>query len=168
MRRRQAMKGLAMITVGAGFVMACRTSSKDTVYTNLAIDTGEEADIRAICDAILPLVKSDAIPQLDSASFALMSVNDCFSPEEQQKYVQGFRKYKKMSSKANLSNLTAEEHLTLFKEASKEDGDEDLRFFASQTRNLVIRNFTVSQTYMEQYRAYKMLPGTYVACKQIS
>ena len=173
MERRKALKGLAIIAAGVSFLPSCKSDVKtlNKFPKLVGLDASKQESIKGICNAILPIRNTDVTIPIATDEFLLMSLNDCYAPEDQQKYMNGFEEFSKLvsvNSSKSYADLAVEEQKAIFQEALRDQSSENLKFFARTTKGLVLRNFTTSQVFMEKYRDYKMLPGTYIACKAIS
>ena len=171
MERRAALKGLAFIAVGAAILPHCKSDPAAIKFENLSgLNIDNQKLIQQLSHAIIPVKGTEMAPTMPSDEFILMSVNDCYSPEDQVKFTKGLAEFTALANKkgSDFSVLSPAEQQSLFESAISDQSSDNLKMFAKTTKDLTLRNVTTSQIFMEKYRAYKMLPGTYVACKSMS
>ncbi|HOY13239.1 MAG TPA: gluconate 2-dehydrogenase subunit 3 family protein [Saprospiraceae bacterium] len=171
MERRKALKGIAFLAAGSAILPYCKSDVTAIKYNNLPeLNSNDHKLIQQLSLAIIPVKGTEMAPPMPSDKFILMSVNDCYSPEDQVKFMKGLSEFTVLANKKgeDFGSLTSADQQSLFESAINDQSSEDLKMFAKTTKDLTLRNVTTSQIFMEKYRAFKMLPGTYVACKSIS
>ena len=164
MERRQAIRGITILAIGSSFLPSCKLSSDQKSSQN---NSQELKFLASVCGAILPVTDQKFKTELSSDAFTMMCVEECFSPEEKEKYKLGLQTFMNSSSE-DFTKQGKDKQLEILKHALSEDADENVRFFLSQTRRLVLRNFTTTKSFMEGQRAYSMIPKPYTACVKLS
>lgn len=164
MERRQAIRGITILAVGSSLLPSCNFTGdqKASFFSNK-----EVKQIAAICGAILPVTDEKFKPEMSSEAFTMMAVEECYSPEEKEKYKLGLQTFMN-SATEDFTKQGKDQQLEVLKSALSEGADENVRYFVSQTRRLILRNFTTTKSFMEGQRSYSMIPKPYKACIKIS
>lgn len=174
MQRRTAIKNMALASIAAMVMTRCSLGDqKVSDFLNqgkLALDKKHSDYLNQISETFLPL--SDKNLNIEQpAKFILTMVNDCKSDEEILDFTTGFEEYKNLMTQAQLqiSSEDSAEVLNQVKSVLQEKGsDESLIYFIKTVRDLSIQNLTTSQTYMQNYLDYELIPSTYIACTTIT
>lgn len=171
MDRRDAIKGMAIFTAGMTFLSSCKSEEAVSLYKNLSINSSNKASLKSLCDSFLPLGDSGIVLPEDNVDFVMLSLNDCFSPENIGKYQKGMEAFNAMVSEKHsksYADLSSTEMKEVFESISGDDVNEDIKYFGRTTRGLVLRNFTTSEDYLTKFRNYSMIPPLYKACTPVS
>lgn len=171
MKRRQAIQGLATISAGAFLFSSCDLFDPQPVYSNIPLKRSQRHLISQLSDAILPKQGLEIITPEPTLDFVLTMVNDCYSPEDIEKYIVGmneFELYLEQNYKKRFDRIETALQLDILKnlDESKELSLE-LDFFYTTTKRLTMQHFTSSDYFMTNYLDYEMVPGRYLGCVTI-
>ena len=89
MNRRHALRHIALISGGLALIPSCDFSKEDILaaYENLKITATQKALIASISDSIIPAGEIKGALDLAVPDFILVMVNDCFTKENQEKFL---------------------------------------------------------------------------------
>jgi len=174
MDRRTSIRNLAIISAGAVFLPSCVPDEKKSSLSLKHIKIGgkDEAFLAELSEAILPKTATPGSKDLSAHAFALMMVDDCFSPENQDKFTKGLtgfhefteKKFDKAFIKCNPS-----EKMELLKSIEeKKDIPENTAFFYNSMKRLTIQAFTTSEYYLTKVQVYKLAPGKFYGCVPVN
>lgn len=166
MNRRTALKNVLFISAGTALLPACMQQDKATLQLSKLTITGSQEKMMAdLVAAIIPATK-DFIGAADvkAHEFTLMMMNDCESPDMQQKYLDGMKQFEKLvKDKYNkdFSELDAKQKNELLTQLDKDKNpSEELAKFYNATKYYTVQAFATSAKYMTDVRKYKMVPGS--------
>ncbi len=168
MKRRQAIQNIAIISSSLALMPACNFVD-EPVFENVPLEPDESKLLKWLTEAILP---KDGEPQITTPEptyqFVLSMINDCFDPEDIQKYLTGlklFYQYIKDEYQMFYSGLNPEQHILLFTEVSKSEMlPESLQYFLNTTKQLTVRHFTTSEYFLKNHLDFEFVPGRYNGC----
>lgn len=165
MNRRTAIRNVVIIGAGATLLPACKMTDKGSIpLKNLSITGSEQSMLEELCEAIIPKTKNfTGAKELKSHEFLLTMIDDCTSPEDQKKFMDGLKAFDKLSHDKFgqiFTGYTPEQKKSLLSdiEKGKEVSDDVLNFYRTVKR-YTIQSFTSSKQYMIDIRKYKMAPG---------
>jgi len=165
MNRRTALRNIALVTAGTALLPSCMQDGKSGMpLKNIPLTSSQEKMLAALSAAIIPTTSSFiGAPDLKSHEFVLLMVDDCNSPEDQQKFVSGMKGFDKLShdhSGQIFPGFTAEQKESLLSSLeAKKDIPQDVLHFYNTVKKYTVQSFTSSQQYMTDIRKYKMVPG---------
>ncbi len=166
MNRRKAISGIVTLSIGAMVFPSCAQKEEAALVKlkNISITGGEEKMLIQLSDAILPLKKLTNYPGNKPWEFTLMMVDDCYEPENQQKFIAGLKAFELMAKKKYGSSFTGctpqQKSEWLAAIESKKDIPEDVQYFYATTKRHTVQAFTSSMEYMTNVMQYKMVPGS--------
>lgn len=170
MKRRKAIQSIAAATSAIVLLPSCEFES-GPVYANLPLESSQKKLIGQLSDAVLPkgdLVISTPESTLD---FLLTVINDCYSPEDIEKYVLGlgeFQNYIDQNYNRSFKNLNEETKVEVLSYLSKsEDRAESMKYFYHITKRLTVQHFTTSEYFLTTYLDYEYMPYRYHGCVNI-
>lgn len=167
MNRRKAIRNLAIISSGIILLPACEADSLP-VYENLTLDRQQLDLVDWLTNAILPKEGLEISTPESTPEFVLTMINDCFSPEDIQKYLEGskvFIQHVQDKYRTSFDGLNPEQQILLFSEISQSEHlPESLDFFLSTTKQLTVRHFTTSENFMKNHLEFEFAPGRYLGC----
>lgn len=168
MKRRDAVKGIGLMVLSSGLLEACSEKKVPSPYQNLGISVDQAEEIGIICASILPLKNSKYPLDTPHGPFVLSCVNDCMEASDIQKYIEGYHAFRKsFGPTKTYAELSAASQQELLAASMAESEDSPLRFFIATNKKYSVRNFTISKTYMEEHRKYRMIPLPYEPCKSL-
>lgn len=175
MNRRTAIRNVIIISAGAGLLPSCAGEDKSgIVLKNISITGQQEKMLAALTESILPKTKDFiGANDLKAHQFLLTMIDDCTSPEDQQKFIEGLKDFDKQCDSRyghSFHDCTAEQKKALLQAVeTKKDIPEDVNKFYGTVKRYTIQSFTSCKEYMEGVRKYKMVPGPdFKGCVQAS
>jgi hypothetical protein len=172
MNRRAAIKNLALASgtlITLPFWMGCGTNDKPAKHLS-SFSAEEGKIIAAITDAIIPAGNAIGALSVGVDKFLQKLFDDCYEKNVQENIKTQVKK---------LDVLSNEELRKPFAEANQQERQKLLlRFSSSQDKNEkdffiliksdTIKGFNTSQQVMEKYLHYKVAPGHYLGCVNVS
>ncbi|MEP6846201.1 MAG: gluconate 2-dehydrogenase subunit 3 family protein [Panacibacter sp.] len=172
--RRYAIKQILFVAGGAMLIPSCMEdkSKASVILTNLKIDAGQEKLLAELAETIIPATTTPGAKDISAHLFALKMVDDCYKPEDQQKFVTGMEQFDKACKTQNgksFVDCTMQQRALLLKDLeTKKDQDNELAFFYKSTKQLTIQAYTTSKFYLTNVRVYEMVPGRFHGCVPIT
>ncbi|CAN5440586.1 hypothetical protein BH20BAC1_BH20BAC1_09710 [soil metagenome] len=174
MDRRSSIKVLFLVTAGSTLIPGCLQddNASATSYKNLKLKKDDEALLNSFSDTLVPKTTTPGAADVQASTFALMMVDDCFSPEEQLEFQNGFKEFKEYVNK-NLdgpfekSSQQDRQSLLIALEQNKE-ASEDLISFYRTMKRYTLQAYTTSQYFLTEVQEYKLVPGRYYGCVPVT
>ena len=183
MNRRIALRNLGFITAGALLLPSCGKEVKAVTIAlkNIAISGDQEAVLAEIVNTLIPATDIPGAKDFNVHQFVLHMVDDCYSPESQQEFVNGLaqvdgaaeKKYNKSflacspEEKAGLIN-SFDELKDKKEEGLKADPQAaELASFFSITKGRTIQGYLSSEYIMTKVLVHRMIPGKFSGCVEI-
>ena len=167
MKRREALQRIAVISATAAVLPACDFAPVP-VFENIPLERQEWRSLEWLANQIIPTEGLEVSTPESRTDFVLQMVNDCYRPEDIEKYVaglQGFGNYLKEQFDATYDRLDQEQRSKLLTQL-QEGGvaPENVQYFFNTTRDLSRRHFTSSEFFLTNYLDYEFVPGRYLGC----
>ncbi len=166
MKRRTAIRNIAIITAGAVFLPACNNTDTVAIPLKKIVVSAKEQDMLAqLAETILPKTKNFiGAKDLKSHEFLLTMIDDCSSPEDQKKFTDGLKVFDKLCHDKFgqiFTGFTAEQKKSLLSDIEKKNNvPEDAANFYKTVKRYTLQSFTSSKQYMVDVRKYNMVPGS--------
>jgi Gluconate 2-dehydrogenase subunit 3 len=166
MNRRTAIRNAIIISAGAGLLPCCVSDDKSVMaLKNISITGAQEKMLAALTESILPKTKNFiGANDLKAHEFLLTMIDDCTSPEDQQKFMEGLKAFDKLSQDKFgqlFTSFTARQKRELLAGIeSKKDIPEDALKFYGTVKRYTVQSFTSSKDYLTDIRKYKIVPGS--------
>lgn len=168
MKRRDALRSLALLTGGLVLVPSCDFSKEDILaaYQNLQITPSLKQLLADIADTIIPAGNLKGAADIEVQDFILVMVNDCVDENGQQSFMkglQGFEDFSKKTKGNTFSKLeTAQkEELLLTGLTTEAEAEKDIRSFLGTTKRFTIQGFMLSEYIQTEVKPYSLIPGDY-------
>lgn len=168
--RRSAIRQIFCISAGALILPSCMNDKTKSSITlkNMDIDGEQEKLLAELAETIIPRTSTPGAKDIYAHLFALKMMDDCYIKDDQQKFLKGmnqFRDKTKSELKKSFVEATPTERASLLKkiETDKQSKDE-LSYFYSTTKRLVIQAYTTSEFYLTKVQVYEMVPSRYHGC----
>lgn len=172
MKRRKAVRNLALIAGGVAFLPGCSLEEKEPVFDQLALEQGDYRLVDKITKAMLPRGDSPVETMEPTADFVLNMVNDVYMKKDSVRFVRGLKLFKQLIKDENrktFAELNTQQHMLLFTEITHSNiYPKSLKYFLSTTKQLTIRHFTSSQSYMTDILDFEFVPGRYLGCQNVN
>jgi hypothetical protein len=168
--RRIAIQQLLLIWAGAALLPSClQDEKKVSIPLNVIhILPEEESMLADLAETILPKTDTPGARDLSAHLFALKMVDDCYSKENQEKYMNGMKEFEtfvKTKTGKSFSGLSDSDRQSIVANLDKQKSSgNDMSFFYQSTRRLTIQAYTTCEYYMTKIRGYKMIPGKFQGC----
>ncbi len=172
MNRRTAIRNIVIASAGTLLIPSCSEIKTTSLLSEgkLLLDAEHKAYLAKISESFLPIQGvSDKIGKPED--FILTMLNDCFTPKDIKQFAKGFEQYKSLmkESKLKMESSDLEKAIPIVESILKSEPlKEELNFFINTTKNLSIHHLTSSEYYMTEYLDYKLVPGRYEGCVDIS
>lgn len=168
MKRRDALRNLALITGGLVLVPSCDFSKEDilSAYKNLDITPTLKQLLAELANTIIPSGNLKGAADIEVQDFILVMVNDCIDEDGQKSFMkglQGFEDYSKKTLGNAFSKLapSEKEKLILDGLATEEEDQKDTKSFLGITKRLTIQGFMMSEYIQTEVKPYSLIPGDY-------
>ncbi|WP_373494108.1 gluconate 2-dehydrogenase subunit 3 family protein [Aquiflexum sp.] len=168
MKRRDALRGLALLTGGLVLVPSCDFSKEDilSAYQNLEVTPSLKQLLAEIADTIIPAGNLKGAADIEVQDFILVMVNDCMEIEAQQTFMSGLKSFDDFSKKSTGNKfgiLTQEQRETLILEglSTEDESQQTTKDFLRTTKRFTIQGFMVSEYMQTEVKPYSLIPGEY-------
>ncbi len=165
MNRRTAILNVMIISAGAAFLPGCMQDEIISItLKNISLSPSQEKMLAALSEAILPKTNNFiGASDLKAHEFVLTMVDDCSSPEDQQKFTEGLKAFDKLSYDKFgqiFIGYTPDQKKSLLTDIeNKKDIPESALNFYRTVKRYTLQSFTSSKEYMTGIKKYKMVPG---------
>ncbi|MDE3211627.1 MAG: gluconate 2-dehydrogenase subunit 3 family protein, partial [Bacteroidota bacterium] len=141
-------------------------------YKNIKVDEDAFKLVSSLSEAILPKTSSPGAIEIGAPLFALMMVDECFSPAEQNQFMKGLAEMKeevhKKYGKPFSNCATDQQHEILQSLEKGKDTQGDLGFFYHHLKGLTMEAFTTSKYYLTKVQVYVLAPGRFYGCVPVN
>jgi hypothetical protein len=168
MKRRDALRSLAILTGGLVLVPSCDFSKEDilSAYQKLQITPSLSELLAQIADTIIPAGKIKGAKDLSVQDFILVMVNDCIDEEGHKTFmagIQGFDEFSKTNAGKSFSKLDAAERESLIKTglALEDESQKHIKDFLSTAKRFAVQGFMLSEYIQTEVKPYSLIPGEY-------
>jgi hypothetical protein len=168
MKRRDALRSLALITGGLVLVPSCDFSKEDilSAYQNLNITPSLKQLLADIADTIIPAGNIKGAADIEVQDFILVMVNDCMDEEGQKTFMNGLNSLEDFSKKTAGSSFgkldqKQKESLILSGLSTEEESQKEIRDFLRMTKRFTTQGFMMSEYIQTQVKPYSLIPGEY-------
>ncbi len=122
-----------------------------------------------LTEAIIPATDTPGAKDVGAHLFVLMMIDDCYNPEDQEKFIAGMKQFEEMAKKRygkSFSSITPAQQNEWLSELQNSKGEKDntAASFYHSTRGLTIQCFTGSKYYLTKVHVYEMVPGRFHGC----
>lgn len=168
--RRTAIRQMFCISAGVLILPSCMEdkSKSSVLLKNLSIDAEQEKLLEELMDTILPSTDSPGSKDIYAHLFALKMLDDCYTKENQQKFVKGLDEFMRESrvalNKPFVKAIHSERASFIRNFDSLKDLKENAAFFYSTSKKLAIQAYTTSEYFLTKVHVYEMIPSRYHGC----
>lgn len=170
--RREAVQNILIASAGTVFLTGFSQVDVTSFLSSgkLALNKRYKKYLAQISETFLPINGiSEKIGQPED--FILEMLNHSYETMEIEQFARGFDQYNLLmkESRLKIKSTEAANVLPIVKNTLESGSiEDDLVFFINTTKNLSIRHFTSSEYYLTEYAEYKLIPGKYNGCKEVS
>jgi hypothetical protein len=168
MKRRDALRNLALITGGLVLVPSCDFSKEDILaaYDKLKVSSDMKQLLAEIADTIIPSGETKGASDLEVQDFILVMVNDCMDEDAQKSFTKGFKSFEnytinKTGNKFGQLEPSQQEEVVLSGLQEEDEDYIDLRGFLGTTKRFTIQGFLLSEYIQTEVKPYSLIPGDY-------
>jgi hypothetical protein len=174
MKRRAAIRTIIITSAGVVLLPSCGSDDvqKAVELSKIKI-TGNQAKLLAsLTQTIIPDTGAQEAKRGNPDEFILMMVNDCASPDDQQKFLTGLDEFEKMvkerygKSFASLDDAQKKELLTNLED--KKGLPNAANEFYSHIKGATVQFYTGSENYMTTVMEYNIIPKRYKGCVPVA
>src|SRR5690348_7181409 len=152
--RRSAIRQFAFIVAGVTLIPSCmEDKSKSAILLKrMSIDPGQEKLLEVLSDALIPATDTPGAKDVSAHLFALKMLDDCYSKEEQDKFVSGLKQFEIVPHKKfgqSFDQCNGDQKAAILTELEKaKDNKDDLSYFYNTAKRLTIFAYTTSEFYL--------------------
>jgi len=168
--RRVAIQQLVLIWAGVAFLPACLHNEQKVSIPlkKIQIDPADETMLAGLTETILPKTDTPGARDLSAHLFALKMVDDCFTKQNQDKYIRGMKDFEafiqKTTGKSFTENSDSQRQAIVAELDRKKVSEDGISFFYNSTKKLTVQAYTTCEYYLTKVRGYKMIPGKFQGC----
>lgn len=170
MNRRKAIRYLFITGTAVWAFPSC--VSESARGEGQLLSSSQQKLLEDLADAIIPSTTSPGAKELGVHHFIEKMLQDCRGPEYQNSFKAGldkFQDFAKNKKNKGWASLSGEEKQQLLEYgASSENKDADIRTCINGVRELTITGYKSSQYYLTKVQEYKLVPGYFHGCVEIS
>lgn len=167
MKRRIAIKNIAAYSIAVSFLPSCNME-EIPFYENLQLEKEQYKLLSELSEFILPKKETEIFTPEKTVDFILTIINDCYSPDEIEKYKKGLIEFQNTSQEnynSTFQRLNAIQRTELIEKIR--DMELSASYFFSITKDLTKEHFTTSEYFMKKYRDFEFAPGRYLGSVEI-
>lgn len=161
--RRTALKQILLATAGAAVIPACLDNKAPTITLKQINITGaQEAMLMALSAAIIPTTTTPGAAETGATAFALKMVDDCYSKEDQDKFIKGlstFEAFAREKSGTAFDSADAASQSAVLDAIEQHKEEDELGFFYKSMKQLTRRAYTTSKYFLTEVEHFKLVPG---------
>jgi hypothetical protein len=170
MNRRSTIKALIIISAGSAFLPSCLEDKEKSSLSlkNIKINHKEEKLLSELSGIIIPKTATPGAKDVSAHLFALMMIDDCYPPDDEDKFEKGLKGFEEFSKKKfdrSFVKCTPSERAEIVEFVdSKKDIPDNVVFFYNTMKRLTIQAFTSSEYYLTKVQVYQLVPGKFYGC----
>jgi hypothetical protein len=170
MKRRSAVKNVAMVLAGLGTMPAWVSCWKpDSSSEMVTLSATDESLLAEIMETIIPETNTPGAKSLQVHQFALRMIHDCYDDEALATLKNGLVQTEKIAQKAfdkSFVACEAKEREKVLVSMSQSADPETLKSL-ELIKGLTIRGYLNSEYVMVNVLGYSMIPGIYNGCEPV-
>jgi hypothetical protein len=165
MNRRTAIRNVAIISAGAALLPSCHDADKISLpLKHLSVTGSQGKMLAALSETIIPTTHTfPGAKELKSHEFVLIMVDDCASPEEQKKFINGLKSFEELCKEKwdrAFENCTVLQRNELVADIEKKKNvPEPVTEFYNTVKKYTLQSFSSSKEFLTDIRKYKLAPG---------
>lgn len=168
--RRTAIRQFLFVSAGVVLLPSCLHDEprSSILLTHFTINGNQEKLLAELAEIIIPTGATPGASAVSAHLFALKMLDDCYTKEQQQKFLKGLQQLDDASgtiSGHRFVDATPAERAALLTgiESKKTPGDE-LNYCYGEMKRLTIQAYTSSQFFLTKVRVYELVPGRWNGC----
>jgi hypothetical protein len=165
MNRRTAIRNVAIISAAAALLPSCHEADKISLpLKHLSVTGSQGKMLAALAETIIPTTHTFiGAKELKSHEFVLIMVDDCASPEEQKKFINGLKSFEELCKEnwdRAFENCTPQQRNELVAAIElKKYVPEPVAEFYYTVKRYTLQSFSSSKEFLTDIRKYKLAPG---------
>jgi len=168
--RRTAIRQFLFVSAGVALLPSCLHDEpgSSVLLKHFTITGNQEKLLAELAETIIP---TGATPGASAASahlFALKMLDDCYSKEQQQKFLKGLQQLDDASGTASghrfVEATPAERSALLTSIERKQAPGDELNYCYGEMKRLTIQAYTSSRFFLTNVRVYELVPGRWHGC----
>ena len=171
MKRRVALKSLAVVVAGVVFLPGCDLSNKaSSEVVQSFMSSSQEKLLASIVETIIPATDTPGARELEVHNYIKIMVADCHEPEVQNIFFKGLDTVGELAKEKfgkDYAALSPAQQLEILK-VLESSGEESEKEFYSLIKGLTIQGYMTSEYVMVNHVGYKLVPGHYKGCVPVS
>ena len=175
MKRRTAIKGIVLFTLGTNLLYSCKDKYAAIKSLDLGYVKPTDAEIDLItdmADRVLPIQIIPGLQNHTTVPYTLKMVNDTHPADEREKFIKGYQEFNKFlqpkfnKTYSQLSDEEKDQLITELNESTDTVASEVVFFFKTLKSESI--DYLVRSEYIQRnVRYYQIAPGVYNGCLQI-
>ena len=167
MERRLVIKQILIMAGGLALLPSClRDAGKSSVLLkNLDISLDQENLLAEIAETIIPKTSTPGAKELNIHLFVLKMLDDCYEPEEQERFVKGLEalmdKTQDLYGKSFMDLTVPERQELLVAIENDKEASAELAGFYKIMKGKTIQGYLNSQYVMTNLIKWELVPGRY-------
>lgn len=174
MKRRTAIRTIIITSTGVALLPSCGADDAQNAIelSKIKITGGQARLLASLTQTIIPATDAPGAKEEKTDEYILRMVNDCASPEDQQKFLTGLDEFEKMvkerygESFASLSDAQRKELLTDLE--SKKSLPNAATEFYGHIKGVTVQFYTGTEYYMTKVMDYNIIPKRYKGCVPVA
>jgi Gluconate 2-dehydrogenase subunit 3 len=169
--RRTLIKQFLFVAAGAAIVPACVQEDKNKsslLLKNFVLTGEQEQALVELAETIIPETSTPGAKSVYAHLFVLKMIDDCYTKEDQQKFVKGLDLLNEAARKKHdqsFAKCSKDQRAELVAAINgKTDIDSNLAYCYATAKQLTIQGYTSSKFYLTNVQVFKMIPGKYRGC----
>ncbi|MCX2739527.1 gluconate 2-dehydrogenase subunit 3 family protein [Pontibacter anaerobius] len=168
MNRRSVVKGLLIFAGGVAVLPSCvlEEGKASIPLDHLDVSEGQEKLLAEMVETILPTTDTPGAREMGLHLFALKMVDDCYSEQDRQAFMQGMAAFEGMAKKQTgdtFLDASPKQRQEIIVAVNGKNAPEEVQAFYSILKNETIKGYLNSELVMTQLRVYELVPGRYDA-----
>ena len=169
MKRRDAVKGIVLFSLGTGIIYSCKDKYK--AIRDLGLEYFQPLDaeldlIEALSSSIVPLKLIPELANHTPLPLMFTMIDDVYKKEKRDAFLSGYQNFDKIleaSGSKKFSKMNEEERSALLTSLNnREEGvDETMQSFYDIVKSESLRYLKTSEYYQRKINYYEMAPGRF-------
>lgn len=169
MKRRSAVKGIILFSLGTGMIYSC--TDKYKAIRGLSLDHFKPEDseldlLEMLSDLVVPLKSISALKSHSSLPLMFTMLDDVYTPEERAIFLEGYRGFDALienNEGKKFTQMDGTEQINLVAKLNSREGliDKRMQSFFDIVKIESIRYFKTCEYYQRKVNYYEMAPGRF-------
>jgi hypothetical protein len=172
--RRSAIRQFLFVSAGVVLLPSCLHDKprSSVLLTHFTIDGDQEKLLGDLAGTIIPTGATPGAAEVSAHLFALKMLDDCYTKENQQKFLKGLQQLddaaKASSGHGFSASAPAERAALLAAIENKKATSDELKYCYGEMKRLTIQAYTTSRFFLTRVHVYELVPGRWHGCVPVS